>query len=241
LFSGNFTGGEIGNVHLNITYGIGAVSGRFGFEDITIAGLTVRNAQVGSVNGAFFSANNASGLLGMGFPVLTSEFPGTDPTKNDPATVENYLPLFFKMVHQNLTSPMFSMAPDRNGSNGLLAFGGVPPVNTTGKTATAPILTVSAIPSLLKGKELYVTNWVIYYFQSAEMPEIHHIVTQPIFYTIMVDSAIFAGPENSTFTVNDTQFMAIVDSGTTAMLLPTSKFPACCPHEGHSLQEALPS
>jgi hypothetical protein len=47
------------------------------------------------------------------------------------------------MVDEGLTLPTFSFAPQRNGSNGYLAFGGVPPVNTTGPTAAVPIITVS--------------------------------------------------------------------------------------------------
>jgi hypothetical protein len=47
------------------------------------------------------------------------------------------------MVDQHLSLPTFSFAPDRDGPNGYFSVGGIPPVNTTGKTASASILTVS--------------------------------------------------------------------------------------------------
>ena len=118
------------------------MSGAFGFEDITIAGLTVPNAQVALVDQAYF-ATNVSGLFGLAFSGLTSEYPGTDTSKDTSTNYINYETVFYKMVDEGLTLPTFTFAPQRNGSNGYLAFGGVPPVNTTGPTAAVPIITVS--------------------------------------------------------------------------------------------------
>jgi hypothetical protein len=158
LFSGAYTGGQIGNVNFNGTYGGAFVAGTFGFENVTFAGLTVQNAQVSSVTTAHFTVPNVSGLIGLAFPALTSEYPGTDPTDDQVKQIIAYEPIFFKMVDQKLTPPTFSFAPDRNGTNGLLALGGVPAVNTTGPTASTPMLSVSILQALWKRKNVYVTD-----------------------------------------------------------------------------------
>jgi hypothetical protein len=129
-------------MNFNATYGTGIVAGTFGWEDITIAGLTVHNAQVASVTKAHYNTGLA-GLFGLAFSSLTHEYPGNDPSQNAASDYQTYAPVFYKMVNQNLSLPTFSFAPQRNGNNGYLAFGGVPPVNTTGKTASTPILSVS--------------------------------------------------------------------------------------------------
>lgn len=141
-FKGNFTGGQIENVNFNITYGSGILAGKFGWEDITIANITVKDAQVAVVDRAYFTFDT-SGLFGLAFASLTSEYPGSDPTKNDKTHYMTYEPVFYKMVDQHLSLPTFSFAPDRDGPNGYFSVGGIPPVNTTGKTVSASILTVS--------------------------------------------------------------------------------------------------
>jgi hypothetical protein len=98
---------------------------------------------VALVDQAYFTSN-VSGLFGLAFSGLTSEYPGTNISKDTLSNYINYETVFYKMVDEQLTLPTFSFAPERNGSNGYLAFGGVPPVNTTGPTAAVPIITVSS-------------------------------------------------------------------------------------------------
>lgn len=141
-------------MNFNTSYGTGIVAGTFGWEDITIAGITVRNAQVASVTEAYFPTS-VSGLFGLAFSSLTGEWPGNDPSKNVKGEYQTYEPVFYKMVNQKLSLPTFSFAPQRNGDNGYLSFGGIPPVNTTGKTASTAILSVSA--SIISIRD-YVTN-----------------------------------------------------------------------------------
>lgn len=129
-------------MNFNITYSTGILAGKFGWEDITIANVTVKDAQVAVVDQAYFQFD-VSGLFGLAFSSLTNEYPGSDPTKDVKTHYMNYEPVFYKMVDQHLSLPTFSFAPDRDGPNGYFSVGGIPPVNTTGKTASASILTVS--------------------------------------------------------------------------------------------------
>ncbi|GIJ85100.1 hypothetical protein Asppvi_003955 [Aspergillus pseudoviridinutans] len=196
-FSGDFTGGQIENVNFNISYGTGILAGKFGWEDITIANITVKDAQVAVVDQAYFNFD-VSGLFGLAFASLTSEFPGNDPTKNIKTHYMTYEPVFYKMVDQHLSLPTFSFAPDRDGPNGYFAVGGIPPVNTTGKTASASILT---------SKETH------------SKPSIN----RPDYYYINIDGAII-GRSNSTSS-NSTSFppfVGFVDTATTLTLLPTA-------------------
>ncbi|GFF34580.1 probable aspartic-type endopeptidase AFUA_3G01220 [Aspergillus udagawae] len=196
-FSGDFTGGQIGNVNFNISYSTGILAGKFGWEDITIANITVKDAQVAVVDQAYFNFN-VSGLFGLAFASLTSEFPGNDPTKNIKTHYMTYEPVFYKMVDQHLSLPTFSFAPDRDGPNGYFAVGGIPPVNTTGKTASASILTSK---------------------ETRSKPSIN----RPDYYYINIDGAI-VGRSNSTLS-NSTSFppfVGFVDTATTLTMLPTA-------------------
>jgi hypothetical protein len=155
-------------VNFNITYGSGILTGKFGWEDITIANVTVKDAQVAVVDQAYFTFV-VSGLFGLAFASLTSEFPGSDPTKNNPTHYMTYEPVFYKMVDQHLSLPTFSFAPDRDGPNGYFSVGGISPVNTTGKTASASILTVSCHLFALR-RDVSLTNCIISLHFRARIP-----------------------------------------------------------------------
>ncbi|KAJ5627722.1 aspartic peptidase domain-containing protein [Penicillium lividum] len=129
-------------MNFNADYGSASVAGTYGREDITIAGNPVHNAQLASVTEAYFQQTGVSGIFGLAFSSLTKEYPGNDPSKDTKGEGQNYEPVFYKMVNQKSSLPTFSIAPERNGNNGYLALGGISPVNTTGKTASTPILTM---------------------------------------------------------------------------------------------------
>ena len=101
------------------------VKGYYGFDDVTIGGLTAKHQQLGMVNYTYwFSAESkSSGLLGLAYPFMT----GLDDVKHQ------YDPLFTTLWKQNLTRPMFSLALSRDShdpdhqAESYLAFGGVPP------------------------------------------------------------------------------------------------------------------
>jgi len=73
----------------------------------------------------------SAGLLGLAYDALTSQYSGTDPTQDSNSNRVLYNPIFTTMYKQGLSTAMFSMAIER-GTGGYLAFGGLPPVNTTG-------------------------------------------------------------------------------------------------------------
>jgi hypothetical protein len=99
-------------------------------------------------------SRQVSGILGLAFPGLTNQYASTSVSDNAQSNYLTYENFFCQMVGNHLTLPTFSFAPERNGSNGYLAFGGVPPVNTTRVTAVTQILTVSLFPSRSKQREL---------------------------------------------------------------------------------------
>ena len=81
---------------------------------------------------AYWNGDGVSaGLLGLAYDALTSQYSGTDPTKDSNANRILYNPIFTTMYKTGLSSAMFSMAIER-GAGGYLAFGGLPPVNSTG-------------------------------------------------------------------------------------------------------------
>jgi hypothetical protein len=81
----------------------------------------------------------SAGLLGLAYPGLTSEFSGTNPDKDTFHTRIVYDPIFTRMYKDNLSSPMFSIALQRD-SGGYLAFGGIPSeVTPSSDFASTPI------------------------------------------------------------------------------------------------------
>lgn len=90
-------------------------------------------------NYAYWNGDAVStGLLGLAYPGITSEFQGTDPARDANDKRNQYDPIFTKMYKTGLSSAMFSMAIER-GTGGYMAFGGLPPVNYTGSFASTPI------------------------------------------------------------------------------------------------------
>lgn len=134
--------------HMYIRYGDGeVVTGPMGYSDVTIANLTVRKQQVALANMTHWNGNNVTtGLLGLGFPSLTSSFLGTDVNDHSPYNELEYSPIFTSMYSQGLVQPLFSVTISRNSSNGVIAFGGTPYVTGLDYSTTAymPILIVGS-------------------------------------------------------------------------------------------------
>ncbi|KAF3763818.1 acid protease [Cryphonectria parasitica EP155] len=213
-FNGTFDEGSIADENFNIEYGDGEfLTGVFGYENVTVAGITVDHQQVALVNYSYwFGDSVTSGLMGLAYPLLTSAYEGSDPDADSLETQVEYNSIITTMINESLIDPVFSLALERNSDGGYLAFGGLPPVNYTGSFATTPILMI----------EVY------------DEPE---MATQYSFYTIIADAYIYEGSSNQTDalaeswseayapeTVNTTQFPIIVDSGTTLLYLPTELY-----------------
>ncbi|PSR97771.1 aspartic peptidase domain-containing protein [Coniella lustricola] len=196
VFNGTFDEGSIADENFNIEYGDGEfLTGVLGYENVTVAGITVQNQEVALVNYSYwFGDDVTSGLMGLAYPLLTSAYEGTNTSADSEDTLAEYNPIITTMINDGLIDPVFSLALERNSDSGYLALGGLPPVNTTGPYASTPILKI----------EIY------------DEPE---MAVQYSFYTIIADGYVYEGSENQT--ADTTQFPIIVDSGTTLVYLPT--------------------
>ncbi|KAL8925478.1 MAG: hypothetical protein Q9172_002195 [Xanthocarpia lactea] len=129
--------------NLKARYADGAeLTGIVGTESVTLAGITVKNQVVGIMNHAYWSGDNSSsGLIGLAFPNLTSAHRGNDPRVDTESDAAPYAPLFTSMYTQGLVAPIFSIAINRVGeeTGGLLALGGLPPVNHSSVFACTPL------------------------------------------------------------------------------------------------------
>lgn len=206
---------QIPNENFNISYADGEfLTGIVGTERVTLAGITVKNQQVGVVNfAAWFGDGISSGLVGLAFPILTSAFSGTDPTLDSLATQVIYNPIFTNMYGEGHVAPVFSLAIDRGTSGGVMAIGGLPPVLFSPVFASAPFQLVTIFPGLkstgpIKG------------------------IPQYQFYTITTNGFSYQGSEETHWShgnwpspvgkpTDPSQVQVIVDSGTTLIYIPT--------------------
>lgn len=207
---------QIPDVNFNITYGDGEfLTGIFGIEPVTVAGITVKNQQVAVVDfAAWFGDGVSSGLIGFAFPSITSQYAGTNPAL-DTITNIPYNPVFTNMYEEGHVAPLFSLAIERSSlmsgtvPGGLLAIGGLPPVIFSPIFASAPF-------------QLLTMN-------DADAPA---PVPQYQFYTITTNGFYYEGSEHTHWSLpdfpnpfgpptNSSQVQVIVDSGTTLIYLPT--------------------
>lgn len=182
------------------------MTGYFGFDDVTLGGVTIQHQQLAMVNQTYwYGDGKTSGLLGLAYPLMTSI----------DGSVAMYDPVFTTMWKTEQILPLFTIALSRDdeGRNlttaagdesSYLAFGGLPPVDYDDSTwARTPIQTMGAMPSWNvdeKGHGLYVITADAYIYGRVNASD----------------------PESTAgFTVNTTQFPILVDSGSTLTILPT--------------------
>ncbi|KAI4257441.1 MAG: hypothetical protein L6R42_005663 [Xanthoria sp. 1 TBL-2021] len=188
------------------------VTGIVGTETVTLAGITVKNQEVGIVNHAYWNGDNSSsGLIGLAFPNLTSAYRGNDPKVDKESDAVPYSPLFTSMYTQGLVAPVFSIAINRRGeeTGGLLALGGLPPVNHSNVFACTPLkMTATRRPgSGVNGTTIDTPQYK--------------------FYSIIVDGLVTrAGntsvdiPVGSNRPSDDAPYNMHVDTGSTIIYLP---------------------
>lgn len=196
---------QIPNQNLGVHYGVGIVSGIVGYEDITIAGKTVKGTEVGIVNKATNPGDGRdSGLLGLAYSALTSAHSGTN-TSNTSFLLDRvpYTPVIQNMAAQGLIDPYFSLAVQRTpfnsstGHGGYLALGSLPPVPHSPDFAVTPVEITEAVPlSVISGKR------------------------QLSFWTVTVRGAVFNSSTHPPRSNSTPPFQAVVDSGN-----PSSFFP----------------
>lgn len=141
VFNGTFDEGDIADENFNIEYGDGEfLTGVFGYENVTVGGITADKQQVALVNYSYWDGDGvSSGLMGLAYPLLTSAYAGTNTSADSDDTQVEYNPIITTLINEGLIEPVFSLALDRNSDSGYLALGGLPPVNYTGSFASTPI------------------------------------------------------------------------------------------------------
>ena len=193
----DFSGETIDNVHFSVAYGSGEqASGPMGFSDITCGGVSVSETQVGLANKTYWHGNNiTTGILGLAYPSLTSAFFG--PIGDEaPWNTVTYPPFLTTAISQGVMEPMFSVAIMKNSSDGVLGWGGIPPIAYDEKTnATTDMI----IANLVEQDE---TAW------------------RYSFYTIVPDGIRWGS------TTDEARYPYIVDMGTTMMMLPPRQCPS---------------
>ncbi len=138
-----------GVANFSLTYADGTyISGNSGFDDVTLAGMTIKKQQILMTTEASWSGDTiTSGLLGLSYPLETRLFNVSTPDQNyvGSPTHRRYDPVFTNMFKQGLVSPSFSMAMNRTAQKGWLAFGGLPPVDHDPNFAKTRIRVASTI------------------------------------------------------------------------------------------------
>ncbi|KAF5009152.1 hypothetical protein FDECE_4596 [Fusarium decemcellulare] len=190
----------VANQTFGVQYGTGIAVGKVALAEVSINGFTVPHQKIGLVNR---TDENGSGVLGLGFPSLTSAHPGT--SIDNAALLLNravYNPVFVNMYKQGLVQPWYSFAIERppknttSGPGGWLGLGELPPVSHSNDWAAKPIEVTEGLPDkLTQGKR-----------------EISLM-------TLTVDGVSWS-KESSSYTTNSTRFQAVVDTGNHMNLLP---------------------
>jgi hypothetical protein len=167
-----------------------------GYEDVTIAGITVNKQEVSAVNKGFWQGDGVtSGIVGFAYSSLTSAFAGNNPAKDNPETNNiNYNNWITNAIDEGEIDSLFSIALERGsgGGGGQVALGGLPTIKFDHDFASTPIEIHSFGPRHPQESKNYT------------------------FYTIQPDGVVVGG-QNLALNVP-----VIVDSGTTLVYLPQS-------------------
>ena len=206
---------HIPDENFQISHVDGEILGGIIGTEATLAGITVKNRQVGVVDlAAWYGDGRSSGLVGLSFPVLTHAYRGTDPTLHSNAARVVYNPVFTNMYSEGHVAPLFSLAIDRGTSSGVMAIGGLPLITFFPVFASTPF-------QLLTISNAFGTTGQI------------DCVPQYQFYAITADGFDYEGNETTKWTYGNwanplekpsvpSKLQIIVDSGTTLIYLLTA-------------------
>ncbi|KAL6915780.1 hypothetical protein FSST1_007275 [Fusarium sambucinum] len=205
---------DISEVYFHRRYGSGEdVAGPMGTSDIACGGVSVSGQQVGLASKAYWHGDNITvGVLGLAYPSLTSAYIG-DP--NDPVDEEewnsySYAPWLTSAILKGLIDPIFSVTIDRNTSDGVLAWGGLPPMHWHPRSyASTDLIIVSRLGLAKAFSPLEMLTG-----RQAKLVEREVTAWKPSFYTIIPDGFQWGS------TMDTGKYPYIVDTGTTMMLLP---------------------
>lgn len=147
----DFGQGAVDELHFFLKYGSGEkISGPMGYSDLNCGGVSVSKQQVGLANSTYWHGNNATvGILGLAYPSITSAYYGAI---GDEASWNSitYTPFLTNAIIQGGLDPVFSVAISKNSSDGVLAWGGLPPIDwVRGNNASTDLIVVSTPHDLL--------------------------------------------------------------------------------------------
>ncbi|KAI0444479.1 acid protease [Xylaria telfairii] len=204
--SASSTFSKVENQTFGVSYGAGIALGVLGTEEVKLGDITVRGQKIGVADRVTVPGDGlSSGILGLGYPLLTSAHPGTTVANDTISLLTNkvlYEPLLFRMHKQGLIPAWYSLALSRLprgqsvGSGGLLGLGALPSTETRGPFVTTPVELTDALPVELTGGK--ISEW-----------------------TLSVEGVVWS-PGNSSVTpkANTTTFQAVVDCGNFFNQLP---------------------
>lgn len=119
--------------------------GPYGKEQVTVAGVTVKDQQIATVQSANWNGDGvSSGVLGLGFPGNTGAYSGASQISDGPDTHIQYNPFFTSATTEGSVAPLFSLALSRDATGGMLAIGGLPPVAYVPVFASTPFQLLAA-------------------------------------------------------------------------------------------------
>ena len=193
------------NQTFGVQYGTGIALGKVGLANVTINGIRVENQKIGLVDRTNDVGDGlGSGILGLGFPPLTSAHPGTE-LDNSTLLINRavYDPVFVSMYKQDLVETWYSFAIERPHANatqspgGWLGLGELPPVSHSNNWAVKPIEVTKGLPEELTGGKREITLM-----------------------TLTVDGVTWGHSPDSTKLSDSTPFQAVVDTGNHMNLFP---------------------
>ncbi|KAE8382021.1 aspartic peptidase domain-containing protein [Aspergillus bertholletiae] len=145
---------QVPNEMFGIEYGAGRASGVMAYEDITIAGVSVRaKLAIADVSEPMGRERISNGVLGLGYPSLTSAHPGSS-APNDTYFYNRavYSPVFNTMFQKGLVEPYFAIALAHTARDSTTTFGGyltlgdLPPVELKSDFSAVPVEIMKNIP-----------------------------------------------------------------------------------------------
>ena len=200
----------VANENFAISYSDGEfLTGSYGTEKVTVAGITVKNQQIAVVNTADWNGDGvSSGVLGLSFPANTKAYSGNNVGADTTANQVDYNPFFTSAYTEGNVAPLFCLALSREENGGMLSIGGLPPVPYVPIFASTPFQVLTATGTGSAGNPDYT------------------------FYTITTNGFEYKGAQSNWnlgswltyfgYPNDPTQVQVIIDTGTTVNYLPAS-------------------
>ncbi|KAE8327264.1 aspartic peptidase domain-containing protein [Aspergillus sergii] len=146
---------QVPNEVFGIEYGAGRASGVMAYEDITIAGVSVRaKLAIADVSEPMGREGISHGVMGLGYPSITSAHPGTSvPNNTYFYNRAVYSPVFNTMFEQGLVEPYFTIALAHTARDSTATFGGyltlgdLPPVEPKSDFSAVPVEIMKDVPA----------------------------------------------------------------------------------------------